>query len=255
MQGGYKVFNPNYNFDLETIPSLHLYKIENGSFVFLRVVKGAETGQDEFASQTESIMEYLDESVKPDFKNIFFVTLIISGNSIGALDKYSITTEEFNSQEIYPIYWVIDTETKKLISEKNQPSRLFDLDKLITGSFEYKSILGAAAPNTSAFQSLVNEYSPNQEKKLEPSVTYVLIALNVLYFALMELNGGTVLNSNLLKFGAFSTPLVTSGEYFRVLASCFIHIGYTHLIYNMMALYIFGNICEKQLGHALYLLV
>jgi membrane associated rhomboid family serine protease len=86
----------------------------------------------------------------------------------------------------------------------------------------------------------------------KPVVTYALIAVNVLMFALQTVSAD--LQSELVLF----SPAVADGDLYRLLTSAFLHYGVTHLLFNMWALYVVGPPLEAQLGRlrfsALYVL-
>lgn len=75
-----------------------------------------------------------------------------------------------------------------------------------------------------------------------PLVTYVLIAINVVMFALQTLVPGVerelVLNS----------IAVADGDWYRLLTSAFLHYGLMHIVFNMWALYVIGPPLEAALG-------
>lgn len=86
-------------------------------------------------------------------------------------------------------------------------------------------------------------------------VTAALLAIIVVYFIVITLNGGTTDTQTLVRFGALFPPLVKEyGQYYRLITSIFIHIGIMHLFFNSYALYIFGTQIEKVMGHKKYLL-
>lgn len=91
-------------------------------------------------------------------------------------------------------------------------------------------------------------------------ITPTLVALTVGYFGLMTLMGVHPLSpqgQDLVRFGANFGPLTTSGEWWRLLSSCFIHIGAMHIAFNMYVLWDVGRLVERILGNwgflALYL--
>ena len=93
-------------------------------------------------------------------------------------------------------------------------------------------------------------------KKKIPYVTYILIAINVIVFALMYILGdGSENTYTLIKFGALFGPFVKAGEYYRLITSAFLHIGPVHLLMNMYALYIIGSQVENFLGHFKYSII
>lgn len=100
--------------------------------------------------------------------------------------------------------------------------------------------------------------------KVTPYITYILIAINILVFV-YELS----LNSNQLDafFHLFAVvPKELTGSFSGVnfhqsvpeiitpITSQFLHAGFTHIAFNMLFLWIFGNNVEEQLGKVKFLL-
>lgn len=88
-------------------------------------------------------------------------------------------------------------------------------------------------------------------------VTYGLIAINVIVFILMAINGAGIFDANALvhiHWGSNYTPLTFSGDWWRLFTCMFIHFGILHLIMNMYALYMAGVYLEPLLGKTKYLL-
>jgi membrane associated rhomboid family serine protease len=83
-----------------------------------------------------------------------------------------------------------------------------------------------------------------------PTVTYVLIALNVLvYFGASQgsaIGGGG--GSAYTDF-ALNGPDVAGGEVWRLVTSGFLHYGIFHLLTNMYALYWLGQMIEPAVGN------
>lgn len=114
-----------------------------------------------------------------------------------------------------------------------------------------------------------------------PYVTYLLIAANTLVFLLelwIGMSGQRQLNQFINQFGVvparFSVVLNNQGyvpwdlvyqmgtryvppaaAFLPVLTSMFLHGSWLHLIFNMLALWIFGDNVEDYLGHFLYLVL
>lgn len=95
--------------------------------------------------------------------------------------------------------------------------------------------------------------SIRQQKK--PFITYMLIALNILLFLLMELAGGTENPYVLAYFGIKINSLIVEGQYWRLLSSAFIHIGFAHIAFNMYGLFNLGSLVEKIYGSKKYLFI
>jgi rhomboid protease GluP len=110
----------------------------------------------------------------------------------------------------------------------------------------------------------INEKNKKQAKESEevltirkPIVTYALIAINILVFIAMYIFGkGSYDVNTLLDFGALSIPhVLINNEYYRLITSAFIHIGFLHIFMNMYALYILGPQLESFFGHIKYLII
>jgi rhomboid protease GluP len=93
------------------------------------------------------------------------------------------------------------------------------------------------------------------QPRLRPIVTYLLIGSNVVIFLLMTLAGGSTRIETLLEFGAMYRPLFTAGEYWRLVTPIFLHIGLLHLLFNMYALLVLGNVVEQIYGPVRYFLI
>lgn len=83
--------------------------------------------------------------------------------------------------------------------------------------------------------------------------TPLLLHANILYFIVLLFSGADPLfpdSDTLLAFGANYKPLVAAGEYWRLFAAMFLHIGALHLLVNMVALVLAGNMLEHAIGAA-----
>jgi len=82
-------------------------------------------------------------------------------------------------------------------------------------------------------------------------VTYALIAINVIVFILMVIDGAGLFAPDGLvhiKWGSNYSPLTLHGEWWRLISCCFIHFGIIHLLMNMYCLFIVGIYLEPLLG-------
>jgi len=87
----------------------------------------------------------------------------------------------------------------------------------------------------------------------EPTLTYILIGINVLVALGAMLGGGSATGngfggSTLLDDGSVSRAAIADGEYWRVLTAGFLHAGFFHLLFNMFSLYILGSLLEPAIG-------
>lgn len=89
----------------------------------------------------------------------------------------------------------------------------------------------------------------------QPIVTYIIMAICIIIFILMELSGGSTNSQTLLKYGANLDVLVKNGEYYRLFTCIFLHIGIMHLLCNMYSLYIIGREVENLFGKIKYIII
>ncbi|MEZ5975624.1 MAG: rhomboid family intramembrane serine protease [Planctomycetota bacterium] len=103
------------------------------------------------------------------------------------------------------------------------------------------------------------DHNPTQNR---PYVTWLLIAINVLVFALQTSKfglGGEALGQFFETWGAKPASFLAGGDWKTLVTCMFLHSGVMHVGGNMMFLYIFGDNLEDILGHfgflAFYLVV
>ena len=87
----------------------------------------------------------------------------------------------------------------------------------------------------------------------EPTLTYVLIGINVLVgigavLGGASASGGSIGGSTLVTEGGLSGFTIEQGEYYRLLTAGFLHAGFLHLFFNMFSLYILGGMLEPAIG-------
>jgi membrane associated rhomboid family serine protease/Tfp pilus assembly protein PilF len=91
-------------------------------------------------------------------------------------------------------------------------------------------------------------------------LTKVLIAINAIVFVAMVVKGGTTSfsgpsSATLIEWQANFAPLTLNGEPWRLLTSCFLHIGWVHILFNMIVLWQIGPLCERLFGHLKYCVI
>lgn len=110
-------------------------------------------------------------------------------------------------------------------------------------------------------QAIISNHQKSQQKAQsifqygKPLITYILIAINVLVFFLVEFNGGSTSTLNLIEYGAKYNPYMLDGQWWRMVTSMFLHIGYLHIMMNMLALYYLGIAVEGIYGSSRFLII
>lgn len=85
--------------------------------------------------------------------------------------------------------------------------------------------------------------------------TYILIALNLLVYALEIKFGGSQNSIALERLGALVPEKVLAGEWWRLIGANFLHYGSFHLATNMLSLFFIGRLIELSLGAKYYLTI
>jgi len=88
-----------------------------------------------------------------------------------------------------------------------------------------------------------------------PYMTIGLIVINALVFLAMTLAGGSTSVNVLITFGAKLNALIQQGEWWRLFTPMFLHIGFTHILMNMITLYFVGMQIEAAFGHTRFLVM
>lgn len=88
-----------------------------------------------------------------------------------------------------------------------------------------------------------------------PRVTFALLGVLVLAFALTSLAGGFDTPFGLVRFGANAPALVTTGQWYRLVAANFLHANLLHLYMNGMGLLMLGSPLERLLGSSRFVII
>ena len=95
-------------------------------------------------------------------------------------------------------------------------------------------------------------YKDDNPRVLIPFVTYFIIGLNIFVFIYQYfIIQGAQLSENFM----YTYALIPANpSILTIFSSMFMHGGFTHIIFNMWFLWIFGDNIESVLGHKKYLL-
>lgn len=104
-----------------------------------------------------------------------------------------------------------------------------------------------------SYQKVKKDEAVFQQGK--PILTYLLMAIQVIVFFVLEMKGGSTNTQTLIEFGAKYNPLIMTGEWWRFFTPIFLHIGFTHLALNTLSLYFVGIIVERIYGSARFFMI
>ncbi|MFT4038320.1 MAG: rhomboid family intramembrane serine protease [Thermomicrobiales bacterium] len=94
----------------------------------------------------------------------------------------------------------------------------------------------------------------NAGSVLKPYVNFTLIGLCVLIFLYEMILPEGQLNALFFEWGAVPARIMNGEGLITIFTSMFLHGGWSHLLGNMVFLYVFGDNIEDAMGHVQYLL-
>lgn len=155
---------------------------------------------------------------------------------------YNTMLSKRNTAAYFPV-WFIDENTGKLIIYEEQPDDYAGLRNVIE--------------NIDVSRAAKREKNNRRKVKIVPTyVNWFLIAVNIVVFIIMEINGSTNDTAYMLRSGALNVSLVIDrGEYYRLFTSMFMHGGFSHIFNNMLVLFCIGDNLERAVGHVKYLIM
>lgn len=86
-------------------------------------------------------------------------------------------------------------------------------------------------------------------------MTYVFLAIQIIIYVLMTVDGGSTNIFTLIYYGAKVNPLIVAGEYWRLITPIFLHIGFTHILMNSITLYYLGTQMELIFGSVRFAII
>jgi rhomboid protease GluP len=194
--------------------------------------------------------EKLFGKTQKDWKNFPLQIMITAGN-----DSLSVSSEMFNGESFdmrgknkkaTAAFLAAFETAKKNTDAATIENNKNDLDTLKADTLK---AAGQEQQQAAEIDKAMNLTGSNLY------VTYAIIAINVLVFILMAVDGAGIMETNGLvhiKWGSNYTPLTLSGDWWRLVTNVFIHFGVIHLLMNMYCLYMAGVYLEPMLGKVKY---
>ncbi len=219
-----------------------------GEFRIIRIVTKNIFNNEQFefdSYKTKNIVTQIMKQTFNPFIDVLTIYTDIGDNfkkKIENTNKYKYITiekeEDIDENEILNKYY------KDIKDNMNFEEDGYDLLNKITNDISEKNI------NDS------ERYNENMNKNNKPLISFILIAINVIIFALMYMIGnGSQDSQTLINFGANIGTLTKNGEYYRLISCAFLHIGVIHLLCNMYSIYAVGPTVEYFFGKAKFLFI
>ncbi len=149
-----------------------------------------------------------------------------------------------------------------LIESENMKVGLSEVSKQVHTQFDVEDSLYI---DISSIEQLKREVITVANKRIssekqifqngKPFFTYILIAIQLIMFAVLELNGGSTNTNTLIEYGAKENFRIINGEWWRFFTPMILHIGFFHLLMNTFALYYLGMEVERLYGKGRFLFI
>src|SRR5512133_3818046 len=189
----------------------------------------------------------MDKSGNPrcqvEFKIANEKATITSRSSSGFIDfgRNASNIRKFNETLIDLKY---DLKPEELDHRYNDLKKQFQAD---TTQESTEETLADEGKTGKSFVDFVSLFVPKKGYLVTP----VLININILRFIIQVISGVSMLEpsgESLIYWGGNFRPVVFSGQWWRLLTNCFLHIGIIHLLMNMYALMYIGVLLEPIIG-------
>lgn len=221
-----------------------------GEFRIIRIVTKSIFNNEQFDFDSFKTKNIVSQIMKQTFNP--FIDVLTIYTEIG--DNFKKEMQDTKKYKYITILDENDIEKSDIIKKYYKDMK----DDFIYESKDEFDILGTITNDISNKNIEDNErFNKNMSKKNnKPIVTYILLAINIIVFALMYILGkGSEDSNTLLKFGAHTTTLIRAGQFYRIFTCAFLHIGLIHLFCNMYSLFQIGPTIEYFFGKVKFILI
>jgi membrane associated rhomboid family serine protease len=252
LNDGFRAVQNLYDNEAITDNSKYVGVLKRESSCIYAVV-AVNTDNEEHYSQ---IFEQVSRFLKQQFSVSQNSKLILTGIFVSKVPDEKLRNfctleiEDFDGSYT-ELRWIADVEKGKRDICGYQPSEVANIGKIADGAFK-----GDASPST--LRDMSGRAAATEFERIKSRgniITLILLAVNLVVFAAMELAGGSTNTNVLLDFGALDSALVKSGQWYRLFTCMFLHIGIAHLLANGLSLYILGSRIEKYYGRIWFIIV
>lgn len=154
--------------------------------------------------------------------------------------------------------WEINEKNVTLFIETFNELKEIYTNEDLSGKFAaFREQLEEAAKQPKAsFKERLTEFISYFIPTKEYFATPLLALINIVVFIVMIVSGVHFFEpdtADIIKWGGNFAPKTLTGEWWRLLTACFVHIGIFHLALNMIALIYVGAILEGLIGRVLFI--
>ncbi len=230
---------------------VHEYKLEELSkehFIALALEAAYLSGFGDICLKSSGLVFQLSAKINSDNENFS----IIFGSDVAKIISTSKHTNDSDTNNI---------NVERFLTEFDKLRHKYTSEKLDAKFIEIKTVMetsesgninNEALTHKDKFNVFLNLFKPREGYYITP----ILIVTNIVLFILMSLSGTNIFtpdSASLITWGANLKMLTLDGEWWRLLTSCFLHIGIIHLLMNMYALLYIGMLLEPLIGRKRFL--
>lgn len=267
LENEFKLIKNFYDNESITENSLYigLYKQIGPIAYFILIVNAdnankSDKENEKYENLYKNFKEYINNIYKEiNIEKVVSLNVIFAENVSDELKNFSLQEDILYDAEILNLIWLVELSTSKLIVMGEQPDKIIDIEKYIKDSLNIEIDNKLENDKNISVYDVIDDIHKKEQTYIKSNnnfFTFIILIINFLVFAVMELNGGSTNINILIKFGAIEPDkILFEHQYYRLFTAMFIHIGLTHLLANSLSLYIFGTRIEKYFGKNLFLVI
>ena len=143
--------------------------------------------------------------------------------------------------------WCIDSDQNQLIIDQSQVEDFYGVKEVINQALNFTGEIPNENLVHQEFDAKGKPYYKDVRQR--PFMTHLIFIINAFAFTGCVLTGNILYDRGMLNFTQFF-----KGEYYRLFTCMFLHADMSHLLGNMLILYILGEIVERAMGHIKFLI-
>lgn len=153
--------------------------------------------------------------------------------------------------------WIVDIRERKLLVYENQATN-FDglyevIERFMQGIYNEYDMNNDPNGSPNYKQDSMHKGTNNRRDLDIGLITLILILINAAAYIILAIGGDVYSPQYMFSHGASMwAAVIYEKEYYRLFTSMFMHFGISHLLNNMVSLWLWGSKLEQMLGKVRY---